>query len=129
MKKKKNSLYPPDWIKMARKDWQRLNIMLREGDAEGAGYFLQQSLEKYLKAFLLQQGWALKKIHNLYTLLEDAVKYQPVLESFRELCEHVSGYYLTERYPELTPSELTCEDIKKDLKEAEKFIRMLFPEE
>lgn len=51
-----------------------MKIMLEDEDAGGAGYFLQQSLEKYLKAFLLQKGWSLKKIHTLYTLLDDAVK-------------------------------------------------------
>lgn len=128
MKETEDSLYHPDWIKVAKKDWQRLEVMLREGDVEGAGYFLQQSLEKYLKAYLLQHGWSLKKIHTLHLLLDDAVKYNPGLESFRELCERVSGYYLTERYPQLTSSELTSKDIKKDLKEAEKFIKALFPE-
>lgn len=83
-----------------------MKIMLEDEDAGGAGYFLQQSLEKYLKAFLLQKGWSLKKIHTLYTLLDDAVKYNPELEVFRGLCERVSGYYFTERYPSLTEEEL-----------------------
>jgi hypothetical protein len=39
--------------------------MLADGDGEGAALFLQQALEKYLKAFLLQHGWKLKKIHTL----------------------------------------------------------------
>jgi HEPN domain-containing protein len=129
MKKSENSLYPPDWIKSGKKDWKRINVMLNENDAEAAGYFLQQSLEKYLKAFLLQRGWALKKIHTLYTLLDEAVKYNPSLEAFRELCERVSSYYFTERYPSLTSEELSCEEIKKNLKEAKEFIKVMFGEE
>lgn len=39
--------------------------MLADGDAEGAGLFLQQSLEKFLKAYLLGKGWKLKKVHTL----------------------------------------------------------------
>ncbi len=57
----KDSICPADWIKIARKDWRRMKIMLEEGDIEAASYFLQQSLEKYIKAFLLQRGWKLKK--------------------------------------------------------------------
>lgn len=82
MKKPEDSLYPPDWLKVAQKDWHRMEIMLNEEDAEAAGYFLQQSLEKYLKAFLLEKGWKLKKIHEMDALLDDAIKYNPSLESF-----------------------------------------------
>lgn len=127
MKKPEDSLYPSDWLKVAKKDWHRIKVMLDDEDAEAAGYFLQQSLEKYLKAFLIEKGWKLRKIHELDTLLDPAVKYNPRLESFRDLCERVSGYYFSERYPKLLlEEELTCEDIKKDIKEAKRFIDTLF---
>jgi len=122
---KENSLYPPAWVKVAKKDWRRMRIMLDEKDAEAAGYFLQRSLEKYLKAFLLQKGWRLKKIHELDALLDEAVKYDSNLESFRGLCERVSGYYFTERYPELVEKGLTSEEVKNDIEEAERFIKLL----
>jgi len=128
MKKIGNSLYAEDWKTVAEKDWSRVKVMLREGDAEAAGYFLQQTLEKYLKTFLLQHGWKLKKIHTLHTLLDDALKYNQTLESFSELCERVSGYYFSDRYPQLIASGLTCEDIKKDMKEAQRFIKVMFGE-
>ena len=120
-----NSLYPADWTKIAQKDWGRTKFMLEKGDAEASGYFLQQSLEKYLKAFLLQKGWELKKIHELDALLDDAVKYKPELEPYRELCERVSGYYFFDRYPRPVPSKLTIEDIERDMKEAQGLIKML----
>jgi len=61
--------------------------------------------------------------------LDEAVKYKPDLQTFYKLCERITGYYLADRYPPLPSFELTKEDIGKDLKEAEKFIRVLFPEE
>lgn len=128
MKEPENSLYHEDWKESAIKDWQRIKVMLKEKDTEAAAYFLQQSLEKHLKAYLLQHGWKLKKIHRLDTLLDDAIKYNSTLESFRKLCERVSGYYLTERYPKLIPSELTTADIEKDVKEAHDLIEALFGE-
>ena len=65
MKKLGNSLYPSDWLKVAKKDWHRMKIMLNEEDAEAAGYFLQQSLEKYLKALLcLKRAGSSKKFMN-----------------------------------------------------------------
>ncbi|MCJ7577202.1 MAG: HEPN domain-containing protein [candidate division Zixibacteria bacterium] len=125
MKKPENSLYPPDWLKVAKKDWHRMKIMLDEEDAEAAGYFLQQSLEKYLKAFLLEKGWKLQKIHELDALLDEAVKHNEDLESYRDLCERVSGYYFTDRYPALVDTGLTCEDIEKDVEKAKRFIKTL----
>ncbi len=126
---REDSLYPPDWIKIAKKDWHRMEMMLNEEDGEAAGYFLQQSLEKYLKAFLLQNDWELKKIHELDALLDDAIKYNPAIASFYPLCERISGYYFTERYPSLTQEELSCEDIKRDIQETKEFIKAMFPEE
>ncbi len=83
------SLYPDDWIVVARKDWHRTAVLLEDGDPDGAAFFLQQSLEKYLKAFLLGKGWKLRKIHELDTLLDYAVEFGADLEEFRELCERV----------------------------------------
>lgn len=38
-----------EWIGVARKDWTRAQRNLKDRDVEAAGFFLQQSLEKYLK--------------------------------------------------------------------------------
>jgi len=129
MSRDKDSAVPEDWKRIAKKDWERVRRQLADEDAEAAGYFLQQSLEKYLKAFLLQHGWKLRKIHALHDLLSDAVTYNPSLDRFRKLCERVSGYYFAERYPPLVPSELTCEDIERDIKEAEELIKAMFESE
>ncbi len=95
----KNYLIPEEWKRIAQKDWKRIKRQLEAEDAEAAGYFLQQSLEKYLKAFLLQHGWKLGKIHALHDLLSNAVAYNPDLERFRKLCERVSGYYFEINLP------------------------------
>ena len=86
MKRHNNSLNVEDWKIIARKDWDRMKLHINAGDSEAAGFFLQQTLEKYLKAFLLQHGWQLKKIHALHDLLNDAVIHNPKLEDFRKLC-------------------------------------------
>ena len=118
-----------DWLAIARKDWGRIFIMLGKEDLEAAAVFLEQSLEKYLKAFLLSRGWTLRKLHELDTLLDDAVAHRSGLENFRNLCERVSGYYLADRYPPLSPLGIFRGDLEKDLMEARQFIIALFPEE
>lgn len=129
MKKNKASLVVKEWEAIARLDWKRARRNLKEKDPVVAGFFLQQSLEKFLKAFLLAHGWKLKKIHRLDALLDEAVRHNPHMEDFRGFCERVSGYYIADRYPPLGALEITCEDIKKDLIEAKKFIKEIFPGE
>lgn len=59
------SSYPRDWFVIAERDLGRVDRCLRDRDAEAAGFFLQQALEKFLKAFLLSKGWRLRRIHDL----------------------------------------------------------------
>jgi HEPN domain-containing protein len=91
--------YPADWLRIAERDLSRVVRCLRDDDPEAAGFFLQQALEKFLKAYLLSLGWRLRRVHDLEALLDDAADYDVDLERFRPLCQQVTGYYLMERYP------------------------------
>ena len=124
---KGNSGYIEDWLEIAKKDWSRMLVMLKTGDIEAAGYFLQQSLEKFLKAFILQSNGKLKKIHELDALLDESVQYNSELSTFYPLCERVSGYYITQRYPKLIDDILDYEDIKNDIILATELVNKLFP--
>jgi HEPN domain-containing protein len=107
------SAYPADWLAIAERDLARVERCLRDDDPEAAGFFLQQALEKFLKAFLLSRGWRLRRIHDLEALLDDAVDHDPDLESVRPVCQLVTGYYLIQRYPlpsVTSPSQLEVRD-------------------
>lgn len=69
------SNYPVDWIRIAEKDFNRVRRFLdpNQCDPELAGFCLQQALEKFLKAYLLVRGWKLRRIHNLDTIIDDAI--------------------------------------------------------
>ncbi|MFN3761877.1 MAG: HEPN domain-containing protein [Anaerolineae bacterium] len=71
----KESLYPADWLRIAERDLQRVVHLLAAHDAAAAGFFLQQAVEKFRKAFLLSRGWALERIHDLEVLLNAALAY------------------------------------------------------
>jgi HEPN domain-containing protein len=103
--------------------------MLADGDADGAGLFLQQALEKFIKAYLLSRGWKLKKVHTLQSLLDEAAAHDGALMPFRDLCECVSSFYFAERYPTLGGDGLEMEDVKPLLREARAFVTALFPDE
>jgi HEPN domain-containing protein len=108
----RESLYPQDWSEKVRKDVRTVEILLREGgDADVAGFHLQQAVKKYLKGYLLSQGWALQRIHNLEALLNEAIRFQPEMERFRELCEQATDFYTLERYPFFASHGITSEDV------------------
>lgn len=112
---REESLYPADWIRIAEKDLRRVKRLLDDQDPEGAGFHLQQAVEKFLKAFLLSKGWKLQRIHNLEALLNSASVYDPSLETFREACQRITDFYLVERYPLLIEAGLTEKDVSNAL--------------
>jgi HEPN domain-containing protein len=99
MRDSKESLYPKDWIRKAKRDLHRAKVLLADADTEGAGFHLQQAIEKYLKAYLLSKGWELQYVHDLVKLLNSAKDHDPSFEEFRPLCEQVTEYYILVRYP------------------------------
>jgi len=119
------SRYPQDWKRIADKDLDRADRMLADNDAEAAAFYVQQALEKYLKAFLLSKGWALRRIHDLEVLLNDALPHDSSLHEFRTLCQRATGYYFVERYPFSAPTGLTSEKVAQSLAEAKRFIERL----
>jgi HEPN domain-containing protein len=118
-----------EWLAHARRDWTRARLLLREHDPEGAGLHLQQAIEKYLKGWLLDRGWGLRKTHELDRLLDAAEQYDGTLQQYRSLCERVSGYYLVERYPGPAPTTLEPAQVGLDFAEARRLILTLFPGE
>lgn len=124
-----DSFYFEDWKTIARKDWDRLLLHLSNKDFDAAAFFLQQTVEKYLKAWLLERGWRLQRVHELDDLLETAQVIDADLVDFIDICEKISGYYLSQRYPMVVASELTYDELAHDLEEARKLIETLYPNE
>jgi HEPN domain-containing protein len=117
------------WLPYARQDWSRTRLLLREHDPAGAGMHLQQAVEKYLKGWLLDRGWLLRKTHEADRLLDDATRFDPSLHKFHGLCERLSDYYLVDRYP---PAGLQGPDEAQmiaDIDEARQLVMILFPGE
>ncbi len=119
------SLYPADWLRIAEKDFERVRRLLGVQDAEAAGFFLQQALEKFFKAFLLSKGWQLRRTHDLEVLLNEAIIYAPGLEPFRPVCQKVSGFYLVERYPLMLGSGISETDVQGALKDGADLVEYL----
>lgn len=123
--KNENSRYYKDWFVKAEKDWERSEVLLKAKDTEGAGFHLQQSLEKYLKGFLIFKGWRLQRIHDLEKLLNIAIDFSPELEEFRSICEQITEYYTSSRYPIFTDYTPSVEEIIEAQDISRKLIKIL----
>lgn len=113
-----------EWRAIAKRDWHRLELLRSSGDSVAAGFYLQQAIEKFLKAYLVQRGWPLRKTHELDRLLDAAHGFDVRLAAFRPLCERVSGYYLVERYPGAGEGP-DAGQVAADVQEAEQLVRAL----
>jgi len=119
---REESRQPDDWFRIGDKKLRRAKILLENGDLDGAGFNIQQTVEKYLKGYLLSKGWDLKRIHDLEALLNSAIGYDPSLEPFRTACQKITDYYIEDRYPFMVASQLTVEEIKESIGDAEAII-------
>lgn len=124
-----DSPYADDWREVARKDWQRARWMLENDDYEAVAYFLQQSLEKYLKAWLIERGWALKKTHELPLLLAEANAIRAGLVAHMDVCKRLAGYYFSQRYPSSGGPGASADDVARDREDTRLLIVDLFPDE
>jgi len=118
----KESLDPSAWFGIGDKDLKRARLLLGADDLEGAGFNLQQAVEKYLKGYLLSRGWKLKRIHDLDVLVRYAIQYDPSFAGFKPSCQKITQYYFEDRYPEMMPPELDKKDLVESLRAAEEII-------
>lgn len=120
--RREESHYPDDWFRVGDKELKRARNLLGLGDLEGAGFNIQQAVEKYLKGYLLSTGWQLRRIHELEVLLTEAAHREPSFDEFRAACQKMTDYYVEDRYPMLVTSELTEEEIRDSLGAAESIV-------
>ena len=113
-----------EWFERGRHDIETAQLLYDEqGYTDSIAYHIQQAIEKYLKGYLVLNGKKPPKIHELDTLLNHVLRFDSSLNSFLELCEKASRYYMEDRYPPGPVVEYQYNQIKADLDEAWELIR------
>ncbi len=112
------------WVQKAEEDFQIALILNRRKKklAGGICFHAQQSAEKYLKAFLVQERLAFPKTHDLLQLLQLCQKRNVLLQALHPLLETLNAYSVIPRYPGEEP---TIEEAKKAVKIAKEVRQML----
>lgn len=100
-----------EWFESAESDYKYAEVGLREDIVYPQVAFLaQQIAEKYLKGYLVLNGVNIQKVHELPKLLDECIKFNTDLESLRDACELLTGFYTEVRYPPDIP-DYTKEEI------------------
>ena len=109
-----------EWLLRANKDLEEAKFLFEHNrPLEDSAYFVHKAIEKYLKAFLIFNGWELEKIHDLVKLTKEAVKFDKSFKKFIPIVEKITDFYIESRYPVGYEVEYTKEEIEKSIKNAE----------
>ena len=112
-----------DWLRFARENLLFARSGMKEDYApyHTICFLCQGSAEKYLKAFLIWNGWELKKIHDMEDLLAFCIDFEPEFENLKEKCGLLNEYITEARYPGDLPFESIGEnDAREAIGAAEK---------
>lgn len=91
-----------EWIKKAEGDFQtalRESRTRKHPNYDAACFHAQQSVEKYLKAILTEEGKNFPKIHDLLKLSELCIENMPELVLQENDLDLLSRYAIAFRYP------------------------------
>lgn len=114
-----------EWLKKAEEDFAgALHLHRRRAKPlpDLVCFHCQQAAEKYLKALLILHEVVFPKTHDLISLLELCLPFQPELELLREPVELLNPYSVRFRYP---GEESSQEDVKQAIKTTKAIIHMM----
>jgi HEPN domain-containing protein len=121
-----DSILSLDWFEKGKHDLESAKIISEaNGYVDSVGVLLQQALEKYLKGYLLAQGWQLKKIHDLRELLFQAKEHNTVFGDYIGLARTLTAIYIEEKYPSGPSEGVTREEMTVLLAQTEKLIALI----
>ena len=114
-----------EWLIVAQEDLETAEIIYREkGPSSSLCFHCHQSIEKYLKAYLVSKDIHFPKIHSLWQLAKlCAIKNKKFL-SLEEKLKTLDAYYIESRYPPevFDYSRQECKEILEETQELVKFI-------
>jgi HEPN domain-containing protein len=112
-----------EWFLRGEHDLQSAKLLLQQGGpTDTIAVLAQQAAEKYLKGYLLSQGWKLQRTHDLEVLVSEAITHNKAFEQFLDFARVVSAYYLEDRYPPGPPPGYPREEIADIMGQTEKLI-------
>ena len=99
-----------EWVDKAEADYAAALLLRRSrkrGTRDIVCFHLQQCVEKYLKARLVEAGIAFPRTHDLERLLDLTLAVEPLWAALRPAMASITDYAVDARYPgrAVTPAE------------------------
>lgn len=121
-----------NWFIMAEIDLRAAKASFKDKIYSVVCFHTQQVAEKILKGLLLHYENEVPKTHDLLLLLNELLKYQPNVSSFKEDLEFLNKFYVPTRYPDAFPGSLPDglpdkNDANRSLEIAEKIFNSTSP--
>ena len=115
-----------EWFVLGDQDLAAARILLTEdGPLPVVAFHLQQTIEKYLKGYLLTRGWELRRIHDLEILLQEAIQWDEEFRRFWADCQRITEFYIESRYPTGFFTILVEDELRSDLVATEALIDLI----
>lgn len=107
MRNKEEVKLVEDWLRFAKENLLFARSGMKEDYApyHTICFLCQGSAEKYLKAFLIWNGWELKKTHDLEELLAFCMDFIQEFKNLKKECALLNEYITESRYPGDIPFE------------------------
>ena len=91
---------PRDWLSASRKRLRAADVLhASEGVTEAGIELLQEAAERALKAFLIANGWELRRIHDLGALVVDAGMFDERFRAFEDAADSLTDQFWAQHYP------------------------------
>lgn len=112
-----------EWLDKGQKDLEDAEFLLNNNRAvENISFHIHQAIEKYLKGFLIHNGWKLEKIHDLVKLLEEAIKIDKSFARFAVPLRKITNFYFESRYPVGYKIKYTKQELRKSIRQTKDLI-------
>lgn len=113
---------PKAWIGWADNDlaFARWGLQSDRPFAAQICYLCQQAVEKYLKGYLIAQGWMLEKTHSIAKLLTVCISVDGSFTQFENDLAPFDQYVTEARYPVDMAIEFSPEEARRAVEVAER---------
>jgi HEPN domain-containing protein len=115
-----------EWVDKEEGDYKSaviINRTRKETAYDAVCYHCQQCAEKYLKAYLIQQGTVPRRTHDLEVLLSECANYDANLSALLPLVRLLDPFSVQFRYPGDEATEAQAKDALATLRRMRRVVR------
>jgi|SRR5882672_7056536 len=117
-------LFASDRLKSADRLWQA------EGLTMSGIELLQEAVERYLKGYLIANGWRLERTHDLKSLMDDATRFESQFKGFGNFAIELAEDFFAQHYPggDLTDVGKNYENLRQKAGDMVQLIQQKLPQ-